>query len=89
MTSAPVHITGPAADTRNAHDTTQTALRDAAGRSAELLRRVGDGSVPVPGLTWTAAELLIAGVFLVARRAESARPSVNEQTDATPPQQVA
>jgi hypothetical protein len=56
MTSAPVHITGPAADTRNAHDTTQTALRDAAGRSAELLRRVGDGSVPVPGLTWTAAE---------------------------------
>jgi hypothetical protein len=56
MTSAPVHITGPAADTRNAHDTTQTALRDAAGRSAELLRRVGDGAVPVPGLTWTAAE---------------------------------
>jgi hypothetical protein len=33
-----------------------TALRDAAGRSAELLRRVDDGSVPVPGLTWTAAE---------------------------------
>jgi hypothetical protein len=56
MTSAPVHVTGPAADTRNAHDTTLIALRDAAGRSAELLRRVGDGAVPVPGLTWTAAE---------------------------------
>jgi len=56
MTSAPVHLTGPAADVRNAHDPTMTALRDAAGRSAELLRRVDDGSVPVPGLTWTAAE---------------------------------
>src|ERR1700761_6818022 len=56
MTSAPVHPTGPAADARTAHDSTLTALRDAAGRSAELLRRVDDGSAPVPGLTWTAAE---------------------------------
>src|SRR5689334_10819031 len=56
MTSAPVHLTGPAADARTAHGATMTAVRDAAGRSAELLCRVGDGSVPVPGLTWTAAE---------------------------------
>lgn len=56
MTSASVDLTGPAADTRNAHAATLDALRDAAGRSAGLLHRVTDGAAPVPGLTWTAAE---------------------------------
>jgi hypothetical protein len=56
MTAAPVHITGPVADTRTAHRATQEALRDAVERSAELLRGFGDGAVPVPGLSWSAAE---------------------------------
>jgi hypothetical protein len=56
MTSAPVHLTGPPADARDTHDAMLSALRDAAGRSAELLRRVDDGAAPVPRLTWTAAE---------------------------------
>lgn len=56
MTAAPVHITGPVADTRATHRATLDALRDAVGRSAGLLCRVGDGAVPVPGLRWTAAE---------------------------------
>jgi hypothetical protein len=56
MTSAPVHITGPAEDTLRAHGATLDALRDAVGRTAELLRRVDNAAAPVPGLTWTAAE---------------------------------
>ena len=56
MTSAPVHITGPAEDTRRAHGATLDALRDAVGRTAELLRRVDNAAAPVPGLSWTAAE---------------------------------
>jgi hypothetical protein len=56
MTSAPVRLTGPAADAHDAHDTTLHTLREAAGRSAELLRRVDNGAAPVPGLAWTAAE---------------------------------
>ena len=56
MTSASVHITGPAEDTRRAHGATLDALRDAVGRTAELLRRVDNAAAPVPGLTWSAAE---------------------------------
>ena len=56
MTSASVHITGPAEDTRIAHDQTKDALRAAAGRTADLLRHVDGAGAPVPGLTWTAAE---------------------------------
>ena len=56
MTSAPVHIAGPAEDTRRAHSQSKDALRAAAGRTAELLRRVDDAAAPVPGLAWTAAE---------------------------------
>lgn len=56
MTSAPVRTTGPAEDTRTAHDQTKDALRAAAGRTAELLRRVDSAGAPVPGLTWTVAE---------------------------------
>lgn len=56
MTSASVHLAGPAEDTRRAHDQLRDALRAAAGRTADLLRRVDDAAVPVPGLTWTAAE---------------------------------
>jgi putative sterol carrier protein len=56
MTSAPVRLTGPAEDTRIAHDQTKDALRCAVGRTAELLRHVGDADAPVPGLMWTAAE---------------------------------
>ncbi|HEX7430453.1 MAG TPA: maleylpyruvate isomerase N-terminal domain-containing protein [Mycobacterium sp.] len=56
MTSAPVHITGPAEDTLRAHGATLDALRDAVGGTAELLRRVDNAAAPVPGLTWTAAE---------------------------------
>ena len=56
MTSAPVHIAGPAEDTRRTHDQSKDALRAAVGRTAELLRRVDDAAAPVPGLTWTAAE---------------------------------
>ena len=40
MTSAPVHITGPAEDTRRAHGATLNPLRDTIGKTAELLRRV-------------------------------------------------
>ena len=55
MTSAPV-ITGPVEDTRQAHDATLDALRNAVRKTAELLRRVDNAAAPVPGLTWTAAE---------------------------------
>ena len=56
MTSAPVNITGPVEDTRQAHDATLDALRNAVCKTAELLRRVDNAAAPVPGLTWTAAE---------------------------------
>ncbi len=56
MTSASVQLTGPAEDTRIAHDQTKDALRAAVGRTADLLRRIDNGAAAVPGLTWTASE---------------------------------
>jgi Mycothiol maleylpyruvate isomerase N-terminal domain/SCP-2 sterol transfer family len=56
MTSAPVHLTGPAEDTRHAYGPTLNALRDAVARSADLWRRIDKPDAPAPGLTWTAAE---------------------------------
>ncbi len=56
MTSVSVDFTGPAADTRKTHDLALDAVRDAAARSAGLMRRIEDGAAPVPGLAWTAAE---------------------------------
>jgi SCP-2 sterol transfer family len=56
MTSAPVHLTGPAEDTRHAYGPTLNALRAAVARSADLWRRVDKPDAPAPGLIWTAAE---------------------------------
>jgi hypothetical protein len=56
MTSAPVHLTGPAEDTRRAYGRTLNALRDAVARSAELWRHIDKPDAPAPGLIWTAAE---------------------------------
>ncbi|WNG90686.1 maleylpyruvate isomerase N-terminal domain-containing protein [Mycobacterium sp. ITM-2016-00318] len=56
MTSTSVHTTGPVEETRRAHDQSREALRTAAGRIVELLRRIDDAGAPVPGLAWTAAE---------------------------------
>src|SRR3954462_1917561 len=56
MTSAPVHLTGPAEDTRRAYGPTLNALRDAVARSADLWRRIDKPDAPAPGLIWTAAE---------------------------------
>jgi hypothetical protein len=56
MTSAPVHLTGPAEDTRHAYGPTLNALRDAVARSAELWRHIDKPDAPAPGLAWTAAE---------------------------------
>jgi hypothetical protein len=56
MTSAPVHLTGPAEDTRRAYVTTLDALRDAVARSADLWRHIDKPDAPAPGLKWTAAE---------------------------------
>ena len=56
MTFAPVHIDGPAEDTRRAYGATLNALRGAVARSADLLRRIDNPDAPAPGLTWTAAE---------------------------------
>jgi len=56
MTSAPVHITGPAEDTRHAYGPTLNALRDAVARSADLWRHIDKPDAPAPGLIWTAAE---------------------------------
>jgi hypothetical protein len=56
MTSAPVHLTGPAEDTRRAYGPTLDALRDAVARSADLWRQTDKPDAPAPGLTWTAAE---------------------------------
>jgi hypothetical protein len=56
MTSARVHLTGPAEDTRCAYGPTLDALRDAVARSADLWRHIDRPDAPAPGLTWTAAE---------------------------------
>jgi len=60
MKAAPVHIDGPAEDTRRAHRATLDALGHAVARSAELWRGLDNGGdnpdASVPGLTWTAAE---------------------------------
>src|SRR5258705_1299571 len=56
MTSAPVHLTGPAEDTRRAYGPTLNALREAVGRSADLWRQIERPDAPAPGLSWTAAE---------------------------------
>src|SRR4029079_4342058 len=56
MTSAPVHLTGPAEDTRRAYGPTLNALREAVGRSADLWRQIDKPDAPTPGLSWTAAE---------------------------------
>jgi hypothetical protein len=56
MTSGPVHLTGPAEDTRRAYGPTLNALRGAVARSADLWRRIDKPDAPAPGLAWTAAE---------------------------------
>ena len=56
MTSAPVHLAGPAEDTRHAYGLTLNALRGAVARSADLWRRIDKPDAPAPGLIWTAAE---------------------------------
>lgn len=56
MTSAPVHLTAPAEDTRRAYGRTLNALRDAVARSADLWRHIDKPDAPAPGLVWTAAE---------------------------------
>lgn len=56
MTSAPVHLSGPAEDTRRAYGPTLNALRNAVARSADLWRQIAKPDVPAPGLAWTAAE---------------------------------
>ena len=56
MTSAPVHLTGPAEDTRRAYGPTLNALRNAVARSADLWRQIAKPDAPAPGLAWTAAE---------------------------------
>jgi hypothetical protein len=56
MTSAPVHLSGPAEDSRRAYGPTLNALRDAVARSADLWRHIDKPDAPAPGLIWTAAE---------------------------------
>ncbi len=56
MSIAPLHSTRPAEDVRRAHAATRTALRAAAGRTADLLRSVTTPQARVPGLDWSAAE---------------------------------
>ena len=56
MTSVPVHLTGPAEDTRRAYGPTLNALRHAVARSTDLWRHIDRPDAPAPGLTWTAAE---------------------------------
>ncbi len=56
MRSAPVHLTGPAEDTRHAYSHTLSALRDAVARSADMWRHIDKPDAPAPGLVWTAAE---------------------------------
>ena len=56
MTSAPVHLTGPAEDTRRAYRPTLNTLRVSVARSADLWRNIDKPDAPAPGLQWTAAE---------------------------------
>jgi uncharacterized protein (TIGR03083 family) len=56
MTSAPVHLTGPAEDTRRAYGPTLNALHVAVTRSADLWRRIDKPDAAAPGLAWSAAE---------------------------------
>jgi uncharacterized protein (TIGR03083 family) len=56
MTLAPVHLTGPAEDTRRAYRPTLNTLRVAVARSADLWRNIDKPDAPAPGLQWTAAE---------------------------------
>jgi hypothetical protein len=56
MAAAPVHLTGPAADTRRAYGRTLDAMRHAVVRSAALWRDLDSPDAPAPGLKWTAAE---------------------------------
>jgi uncharacterized protein (TIGR03083 family) len=56
MRTIPVHLTGPAEDTRRAYGPTLDALRDAVARSADLWRHIDNPDAPAPGLIWTAAE---------------------------------
>src|SRR6201987_4778954 len=56
MTSAPVHLTGPAQDTCRAYGPTLNALHQAVERSADLWRSVAKPDALAPGLVWTAAE---------------------------------
>ena len=56
MTSVPVHLTGPAEDTRRAYGPTLNALRHAVARSADLWRHIDKPDALAPRLTWTAAE---------------------------------
>jgi uncharacterized protein (TIGR03083 family) len=56
MTSASVHLTGPAEDTRRGYHPTLDALRGAVARSADLWRHIDKPDAPAPGLSWTAAE---------------------------------
>ena len=56
MTSASVHLTGPAEDTRHGYGPTLNALRGAVARSADLWRHIAKPDAPAPGLAWTAAE---------------------------------
>src|SRR5690349_12982262 len=56
MTSAPVHLRGPAEDTRRAYGPTLNALRNAVARSADLWRQIATPDAPAPRLAWTAAE---------------------------------
>jgi len=47
---------GLAEETRRNHPLALEALRNAVRRNARMWRRISDFGVPVPGLTWTAAE---------------------------------
>jgi putative sterol carrier protein len=56
MTSASVHLSGPAEDTRREYGPTLTALREAVAATADLWRHIDRPDAPAPGLIWTAAE---------------------------------
>jgi len=56
MTAASLPLIGQADDTRRRHRHTRDALRAAAGRTADLLRRIDEPAAPVPRLIWTTAE---------------------------------
>lgn len=88
MTSVSVQNNGPADDTRRAHEQTRNALRAAAGRTAELLRRVGNANAPVPGLAWNAAETAAHMVGDLRDYAQALTRHTNGyMTHANPPQE--